>query len=51
MRAVAHSKRFADKVDVPQAVGQEFEAADKARAKKTSVKDQIEKRYKTPKKK
>lgn len=36
MRAVSHSKEFADKVDVPQSVGKEFEAADKAKAKKIS---------------
>ena len=27
-QAVAHSKEFADKVDVPQSVGKEFAAAD-----------------------
>jgi hypothetical protein len=28
MQAVAHSKEFADKVDVPQSVGRDFAAAD-----------------------
>ena len=28
MQAVAHSKEFADKVDVPQSVGKDFYAAD-----------------------
>lgn len=46
MRAVAHSPDFAKKVGVPQTVGQEFEAADKA---KESVKNKIKKRYKTTK--
>lgn len=31
MRAVAHSSEFARKVDIPQSVGKEFTAADKAR--------------------
>lgn len=34
MRAVSHSKEFAAKVGVPQKVGKEFEAADKAKDKK-----------------
>lgn len=42
MRAVAHDAAFAKKVDVPQKVGEEFEAADKA---KPSTKSLIEKRY------
>lgn len=29
MQAVAHSKEFAEKVDVPQAVGREFTMAEK----------------------
>jgi hypothetical protein len=29
MRAVAHSRKFAKKVDIPQKVGKEFERADK----------------------
>jgi hypothetical protein len=33
MQAVAHSKEFADKVDVPQSVGKEFARADKRRDK------------------
>lgn len=33
MRAVAHSLKFAKKVKVPQKVGKEFAAADKARKK------------------
>lgn len=45
MRAIAHSKKFAAKVDVPQEVGKEFEAADKAAGKKKSTKEQIENRY------
>ena len=28
MRAVAHNPAFAKKVDIPQSVGQEFQAAD-----------------------
>lgn len=30
MRAVAHSPKFAAKVDIPQSVGEEFNAADEA---------------------
>lgn len=33
MRAVAHDKEFAAKVDVPQSVGKEFAEADKAKKK------------------
>jgi len=33
MRAVSHSPEFAKKVGVPQSVGKEFEAADKAKKK------------------
>lgn len=29
MEAVAHNKKFADKVDVPQSVGRDFSNADK----------------------
>lgn len=43
MRAVAHNSKFAKKVDVPQSVGREFEAADKKKNK--SSKDIIKKRY------
>lgn len=32
MRAVAHNKKFAKKVKVPQAVGKEFETADKKKS-------------------
>lgn len=42
MRAVSHSKEFADKVDVPQSVGKEFETADEA---KTGKKSKLSKRY------
>ena len=42
-RAVSHSKEFADKVDVPQSVGREFEAADKA--KKRSRSDKVSAMY------
>jgi hypothetical protein len=38
MRAVSHSKKFADKVDVPQSVGREFEKADEAKARRISIK-------------
>ncbi len=31
MQAVAHSKKFAAKVDVPQSVGRDFEKGDKAK--------------------
>lgn len=34
MQAVAHSKKFARKVGIPQAVGKEFHAADKRKARK-----------------
>lgn len=44
MRAVAHSPEFAAKMKIPQSVGQEFEAADKAKAE--STKKKIKKRYK-----
>ena len=40
MRAIAHSRKFAEKVKVPQSVGKEFEAADK---KKNST--MVVKRY------
>lgn len=33
MRAIEHSKKFAKKVGVPQSVGREFAAADKAAGK------------------
>ena len=32
MRAAAHDKAFAKKVDIPQSVAKEFVAADKAKA-------------------
>lgn len=41
MRAISHSKKFADKVDVPQSVGKEFEKADK---KKESRADRLYKK-------
>lgn len=34
MRAVAHSPKFAKKVGIPQKVGKEFAAADKAKSRK-----------------
>lgn len=34
MRAAAHDKAFADKMDIPQAVAKEFVKADKKAAKK-----------------
>lgn len=34
MRAVAHNKEFAKKVKIPQKVGRDFVAADKAKKKK-----------------
>lgn len=36
MRAVAHDKKFADKVNIPQNVGKEFESTDKAKKSKSS---------------
>jgi hypothetical protein len=36
MRAAAHNKAFAAKVDVPQKVAKEFVAADQAKARKGS---------------
>lgn len=36
MRAAAHNKKFADKVDIPQDVAKDFEAADEAKAKSAS---------------
>ena len=32
MRAVAHSPEFAEKVNIPQSVGKDFEKADEAKA-------------------
>lgn len=43
MRAVAHSKEFADKVDVPQSVGRDFYEADKRKARRRSIKRAIKK--------
>lgn len=37
MQAVAHSPEFARKVGVSQSVGKDFEAADKAKAKKVPL--------------
>jgi hypothetical protein len=37
MQAVAHSKEFADKVEVPQSVGREFYEADKRKKRKGAV--------------
>lgn len=34
MRAVAHSPKFAQKVGIPQSVGEEFEHADKKKTRK-----------------
>lgn len=34
MRAVAHSPKFAKKVNIPQSVGEEFNAADEAQEAK-----------------
>lgn len=46
MRAVSHNKEFAKKVGIPQSVGAEFEAADKAKAgNNKSVKTMATKRY------
>lgn len=45
-RAVSHSPEFAKKVDVPQSVGKEFEAADEAQKSTKSMKTMIKKRYK-----
>ena len=42
MAAVAHSKEFADKVDVPQSVGREFNEADKRKARRKSIKKAID---------
>jgi len=36
MAAIAHDKKFADKVGVPQAVGKEFNEADSKKSKKKS---------------
>jgi hypothetical protein len=35
MAAVAHNPKFADEVDVPQSVGQEFFEADQAKTSRT----------------
>jgi len=37
MRAVAHSKEFADKVDIPQSVGRDFYEADKRKARRQAI--------------
>ena len=37
MRAVAHSPEFAKKVDIPQSVGKEFNAADKKKSRQYSL--------------
>ena len=37
MRAVAHNKGFADKVDIPQSVGRDFYEADKRKARRQSI--------------
>lgn len=44
MRAVAHSRKFAKKVGVPQEVGKEFNEADKA--KKTPAHERLYKKDK-----
>ncbi len=41
MRAVAHNKEFADKVDVPQSVGRDFYEADKRKARRGAIKRAI----------
>lgn len=41
MRAVAHSPEFAKKVGVPQAVGKDFEAADKKASNRKSRMDRL----------
>lgn len=41
MRAVSHSPAFAQKVGVPQSVGQEFEAADAREAAKGKARDRL----------
>jgi hypothetical protein len=43
MRAVSHSKKFAAEVGVPQSVGREFEKADEAKARRTSIKKAFKK--------
>lgn len=37
MRAVAHNKEFADKVDIPQSVGRDFYEADKRKSRRQSI--------------
>lgn len=37
MQAVAHSAKFAKKVDVPQSVGKKFNDADQAKKKKSKA--------------
>lgn len=41
MAAVAHNPQFAHKVGIPQAIGKEFNEADKAKKKKTSTRDKM----------
>ena len=38
MQAVAHSKKFADKVNIPQSVGRDFYQADQRKARRASIK-------------
>lgn len=38
MRAIAHNKKFAQRVKVPQSVGKEFEAADKKKMSSMIIK-------------
>ncbi len=48
MEAIAHSKAFAKKAGVPQSVGKEFAAADKAGGKfmkKKTTQELIKQRY------
>ena len=47
MQAVSHDKAFAEKVDVPQSVGKDFEAADKG--KPVKKKSKMERLYKDSK--
>lgn len=41
MAAIAHNKKFADKVDVPQSVGKDFNEADVDKGKKKSRMDTL----------
>jgi hypothetical protein len=41
MQAVAHSKEFADKVDIPQSVGRDFYEADKRKSRRRHIAEAI----------